>query len=72
MKTKVERSAICEKCRYELQWRECYNCGGEGVSEHDCGDDSCCCLNPADNVRCDICNGREGWYQCPHCHPWDD
>ena len=40
---------------------ECWNCGGEGYSHHDCGEDCCCCLSPYDNVRCDICDGKGGW-----------
>jgi hypothetical protein len=47
----------------------CWNCGGEGYSGHDCGEDCCCCLHPEDNVRCDICNGKGGWLICLGCHP---
>jgi hypothetical protein len=36
---------------------ECRACGGEGVSSHDCGEDSCCCECPEDNVVCDTCGG---------------
>lgn len=42
-------------------WIECWNCE-EGYSHHDCGEDTCCCLYPENNVRCDICRGRGGWY----------
>lgn len=44
------------------EWRECWNCGGEGVSHHDCGEDTCCCFMPEDNVQCDICGGNGGWH----------
>lgn len=44
------------------EWIECWNCGGEGYSHHDCGEDTCFCLMPEDNVICDICNGVGGWY----------
>ena len=44
-------------------WIECWHCGGDGVSHHDCGEDTCCCLAPEDNVRCDICFGKGGWHQ---------
>lgn len=40
---------------------DCYNCGGTGKSHHDCGDDTCFCLHPVDNVPCDICEGKGGW-----------
>lgn len=42
-------------------WTECWQCGGEGFSHHDCGEDTCCCLDPEDNVPCDICRGKGGW-----------
>lgn len=42
-------------------WVTCWNCGGEGLSEHDCGEDTCCCYMPEDNVRCDVCRGKGGW-----------
>lgn len=42
-------------------WRECWQCGGEGLYGHDCGDDCCCCLNPEENMICDICDGEGGW-----------
>jgi hypothetical protein len=44
---------------------ECWQCGGEGVSHHECGEDTCCCLNPEDNVICDICDGKGGWPRPP-------
>ena len=53
----------------EKDWCECWNCGGEGTSGHDCGEDCCACLYPEDNVGCDICNGKGGWYRCYTCAP---
>jgi len=43
-------------------WRVCWDCGGEGYTYHDCGEDVCCCLNPVDNVECQTCEGKCGWY----------
>lgn len=43
-------------------WHECWNCSGEGASSHDCGEDVCCCLYPEDNVRCDVCLGKGGYW----------
>ena len=40
---------------------ECWNCGGEGYSGHDCGEDCCCCADPEPNVVCHVCNGKGGW-----------
>lgn len=65
----------CEKCGNELDWRDCWQCGGEGYTDHDCGEDCCCCLNPEPNVRCDECRGKGGWLQCRACYTgedWDD
>ena len=39
---------------------ECYYCGGEGYTSHDCGEDSCCCEYPEDNMMCEACGGK-GW-----------
>lgn len=62
---------ICDEHHSQKIWRNCYNCE-DGFSDHDCGEDTCCCLNPRDNVRCDICSGKGGWYQCFTCAPWED
>jgi len=43
------------------EWIECEYCDGEGVDSHDCGEDSCCCDDPVNNVQCDICCGKGGW-----------
>ena len=45
------------------EWEECDECGGEGVAGHDCGEDTCACANPQENVRCQTCNGEGGWIQ---------
>jgi hypothetical protein len=63
---------VCEKCQNEKSWRDCWNCGGDGFSDHDCGDDSCCCLFPEDNVECDICSGEGGFRVCDLCYPEDE
>lgn len=45
----------------DAEWIECYNCE-DGYSHHECGDDTCVCLNPVSNVVCDICDGKAGWW----------
>jgi hypothetical protein len=53
-------------------WIECGNCVG-GFGEHDCGEDTCCCVNPRDNVPCSICCGAGGWLLCfDHAGEADD
>jgi hypothetical protein len=69
--TETESQHACKKCHNEMFWRECYNCE-DGYSDHDCGEDCCCCLDPEPNVRCDICRGKGGWFQCSLCYPWED
>ena len=53
----------------EMSWLECWQCGGDGVYGHDCGEDCCVCFDPEDNERCDICDGKGGWYRCYTCTP---
>jgi len=43
-----------------MTWVICEQCE-DGFSYHECGDDTCACLNPEPNVTCDICNGKGGW-----------
>lgn len=57
--------ATCERCTCcETEWVECEQCGGEGVFGHDCGEDTCCCLNPEDDAPCSMCDGEGGWDVC--------
>lgn len=58
----------CPTCHDSLSWEDCHECGGEGVSRHDCGDDTCCCLYPDDDEPCDTCGGHGGWYRCLSRH----
>lgn len=41
-------------------WITCSDCD-EGFV-HECGEDTCCCLNPEPNIECDVCGGEGGWY----------
>ncbi len=54
----------CGRCGSSIMFQECGNCGGHGVTGHDCGEDCCCCADPEDNVTCDICHGVGA---CPRC-----
>ena len=56
----------CPTCGGTLDWEDCHSCE-DGYSHHDCGEDTCCCLYPDDNVECDVCDGNSGWYRC-----WND
>lgn len=48
------------------EWVRCWQCGGGIYVDHDCGEDTCCCAFPEDNVICDICNGEGGWERTPN------
>ena len=56
---------LCPRCGCcELVPEECWQCGGSGYYGHDCGEDTCVCRNPEENVVCDICDGVGGWQVC--------
>ena len=57
----------CKIHKCDLDWQECNDCNEEGFCYHDCGEDTCVCLNPEDNVVCDTCDGEAGWYVCNLC-----
>ena len=57
-----ELCPVCDCC--SLAGESCEQCGGDGVYGHDCGEDTCCCLDPEDNVICDACYGKGFWLIC--------
>ena len=65
----------CARCGSTVMAEECEGCGGEGVDGHDCGEDTCACADPIDNVECSWCEGEGGHRVClsskEHCeaHP---
>jgi hypothetical protein len=74
-KTRKQQLAECVEAGHWVDWRTCWDCGGECYTHHDCGEDTCCCLRPEDNVSCDTCEGAGGWEQCRTCYKgsdWDD
>lgn len=60
----------CARCGSSMHLVYCDNCGGEGVSGHDCGEDCCCCAEPEENEECDWCNGRGGHWACLSSDDW--
>ena len=60
----------CARCGSSILWEDCPNCGGEGGSGHDCGEDCCCCLYPEDNMGCDICRGEGSFPICLSSREW--
>lgn len=59
-----EEDCQCARCGSSCEFLRCFNCGGEGYSHHACGEDTCCCLHPEDNVVCTWCAGTGGALHC--------
>ena len=60
----------CPECHEDLHTVECGQCV-DGYTHHECGDDTCFCLYPQDNVECDLCDGHGFWWQCLNkCGNW--
>ena len=60
-----EQDQQCARCGSSVAWLECWECSGE----HDCSEDSCCCLNPADDDRSGCC-GTGGSWHCISSREW--
>lgn len=58
----IELCPVCKCCSYFPEI--CDQCGGDGVADHDCGEDCCVCAEPEDNVPCDRCDGRGAFPKC--------
>ena len=69
--TDFQPEPSCPECGLDLDWEDCTNCA-DGFVGHECGDDTCCCLYPQDNVKCQYCEGESGWFRCFHnkCGTW--
>lgn len=63
-------SAQCGRCGSSVMFESCGECGGDGVVGHDCGEDTCCCLHPEDNVACGICAGSGAFAVCCSTDGW--
>lgn len=66
----IEWGCQCARCGGSVDYEDCWQCGGEGVDHHDCGEDCCCCAFPEDNVQCDNCMGEGGWRVCGNSSEW--
>jgi hypothetical protein len=64
-----ELECQCARCGSSCHHVDCDQCE-EGFSGHDCGEDCCACLYPEENVVCDICRGRGGWWSCGSSGEW--
>jgi hypothetical protein len=53
---RAQGSSPCGKAHHDPRLWQTEFCGGDGYFEHDCFDDSCCCLDPEDDT-CHYCDG---------------
>jgi hypothetical protein len=61
----------CRVCGAELQFESCWMCVGAG-GWHECGEDTCCCLDGEEITDwCAECQGEGGYLVCPEAqyHP---
>lgn len=63
----TEPLAFCSACHRDVEREECESCAGDGVRGHDCGEDSCSCADPQENVPCSDCDGAGAHWKCPTC-----
>jgi hypothetical protein len=58
----------CPKCGSLMEYRDCWQVGcDEGwISLYD---DDPLWYDEDDEAKCDICDGKGGWYVCTNCHP---
>jgi len=62
---------ICH-CGQEMVEESCHACFGEG-GFHDCGEDTCVCLDKSPNIMCEDCNGKGSYLVCPNAEQhWKD
>ena len=59
-----QEGRVCPTCGQEPSYELCWNCGGEGYSGHECGEDTCACLEPEPNVICETCEGEGTLKSC--------
>lgn len=59
----------CGRCGSSMMFENCGNCE-DGYEDHDCGEDTCCCLDPELNVPCGICGGEGGFDLCIASPDW--
>lgn len=55
----------CPDCGSDMEWIDCYNCGGEGGFD---GEELIMVdplwYDPDDYVECGTCDGNGGWFLC--------
>jgi hypothetical protein len=59
----------CARGGSSLTFDECPECGGDGSVEHECFEDSCCCLDPYGDI-CPTCGGDGSIPTCLSSLEW--
>ena len=63
----------CARCGSSCDYVDCWNCEDGGCGS-DCIDDLCyggeCIHGDTGQIRCDICQGHGGWWQCLSDPEW--
>jgi hypothetical protein len=58
-------SEFCIRCGSDLEWVDCWQCGGEGATlPGDLYEEDPLWYAPDDTEPCHICLGRGGWQLC--------
>ena len=57
----------CGLCGAELEWADCWQCGGAGgFTGDELMEDDPLWYTPSDFETCDICDGDGGYLVCPN------
>lgn len=57
----------CKDCGEEMEWQECWSCGGEGGRGwEDLQFEDPLWFSPDDFIDCDECEGKGGMWICPN------
>lgn len=60
-----EEPETCNVCGSDLEWVDCWECGGEG--EHDLHEEDPINFSPGEEYEtCRLCRGNTGWLECPN------
>ena len=67
----VSGPSKCKECGDLMEWIDCWNGCDEGWIT-DLYEQDPLWYDEDDMERCDVCNGKSGWYVCNVCHPESD
>lgn len=61
----IDVDTSCETCGEEMQWEDCWSCGGEGGRDgEDLMMEDPMWYGPDDFEICDTCHGKGGYLVC--------